>query len=455
MSRTFLLLALAFPLAPNLSFSAASQPWKAGFAKIVITPRQSLWLAGYAARTKASEGKFQELYAKALALEDRTGKRVVLVTTDMLGFPAVLSRKIGERAQKQYNLPRDRVLLNSSHTHCGPVVDKMLAVAYDMTPDQWSAVDSYTRELEDEIVTVIGEALKHLAPVRLSFGRTEASFAVNRREKSENGYVIGVNRNGPVDYDVPLLRIDGKRGKLRGVVFGYACHNVTLGPDFYQFHGDYAGYAQEWLEKHHPGTTAFFVAGCGADSNPDPRGGVEVARQHGEALAVAVERAMGDSVQSVDGPLKSVWDEFPVAFAATPSRQELEGRLRSENVYYRRHAQEMLKVLDRDGRLPAEYPYPLQVWQFGPDLTLVAMAGECVVDYALRLKKELGPRNLWVAGYCNDVFAYIPSLRVLREGGYEGGNAMIYYGQPGPFAPSIEESIIGRVHELVKRLGDK
>ncbi len=83
------------------------------------------------------------------------------------------------------------------------------------------------------------------------------------------------------------------------------------------------------------------------------------------------------------------------------------------------------------------------------------MGGEVVVDYALRLKKEFGPEKLWVAGYCNDLFAYIPSLRVLQEGGYEGGDAMIVYVQPGPFAPSVEDTIIRKIHEVVGQVRNK
>ena len=123
-------LALAFLLGPVESSSAAMEQWKAGVAKIAITPRQSLWLAGYAARTKPSEGTAQELYAKALALEDRSGRRAVLVTTDLLGFTARLSQAVAERLQKQYGLPRDRVIFNSSHTHSGPVIDRQLAGVY-------------------------------------------------------------------------------------------------------------------------------------------------------------------------------------------------------------------------------------------------------------------------------------------------------------------------------------
>lgn len=454
MSRLFLLLLMVVCAlaAPGRLFSASAQRWKAGSAEVVITPRESLWLAGYAARTKPSEGTAQELYAKALALEDQAGNRAVLVTTDTESLPAVLSKNIAERIQKQFGLPRHRLLLNSSHTHCSPVTDRREEITYDMTPEQWAAVDRYVRELEDKVVGVIGQALRDLGPARLGFGITEAQFAANRREKG----MIGVNREGPVDHDVPFLRIQGRRKKLQAVVFGYACHNTTLGPDFYQFDGDYAGYAQEWLEKHHPGATALFVAGCGGDANPFPRGSLELARQHGEELAMAVDKAITAPLAKLAGPLKSAYKEFPVSFAPAPSRAELESQLGDENQYHRRHAQQMLKILDRDGHLPSYYPYPLQVWQFGSDLTIVALSGECVVDYTLRLKRELGRQQLWVAGYSNDsAFGYIPSLRVLQEGGYEGGEAGIYTGLPSTFAPSIEETIVRNVHDLVKEVRAK
>src|SRR5207244_10072341 len=95
------------------------------------------------------------------------------------------------------------------------------------------------------------------------------------------------------------------------------------------------------------------------------------------------------------------------------------------------------------------YPYPVQAWQLGPDLTFVALGGEVVVDYSLRLKKELGRDTTWVAGYANDVMAYIPSLRVLKEGGYEGGGAMVYYGLPTVWGTQVEEQIVKGVHALV------
>ncbi len=94
----------------------------------------------------------------------------------------------------------------------------------------------------------------------------------------------------------------------------------------------------------------------------------------------------------------------------------------------------------------------MQAWQIGRDLTFVALGGEVVVDYSLRLKKELGRDGTWVAGYTNDVMAYIPSLRVLKEGGYEGGGAMVYYGLPTVWGPKVEDVIVAAVHGQVKKV---
>ncbi|MFN3653080.1 MAG: neutral/alkaline non-lysosomal ceramidase N-terminal domain-containing protein [Armatimonadota bacterium] len=428
--------------------AAPRAAWRAGLAAVSITPTRSIWMAGYAARTGPSEGALHELYVKALALEDRDGRRSVLVSADLLGFPAELSRRIARRARERFRLPRERLVLNASHTHGGPVVGDTLRVAYQgLTPEQWAEVREYTRGLEDRVVECIGKALDDLRPARLAFGRGTAGFAANRRTR--------INPNGPIDHDVPVLKVEGERGELRGVVFGYACHCTTLGAEMRQLHGDYAGWAQARLEAQHPGARALFVTGCGADANPDPRGKLEMAREYGESLAAAVSGVLKGPLRPVEGPLRCAYEEVEVDFAPPPSREEWQKKAQDPNVYVRSHAQAMLARLDRDGELPRRYPNPVQVWRFGDDLTFVALAGEVVVDYALRLKKELGPERLWVSGYNNDVYAYIPSLRVLREGGYEGGEAMIYYGQPGPFAESVEETLVAAVHRLVKQTEGK
>lgn len=424
--------------------------WKAGAARVSITPDGPLFLAGYGSRTKPAESAAQELYAKALAVQDQSGTVAVLVTSDMLGFPASLSRSVADAVQQRYGISRDRLSFNSSHTHCGPLVDGMEAApTWAMQPQDWQAVEAYTKELKDKLVTAIGQAIANLAPARLSFGKTGASFGIHRR--MPGGKIWGPNYAGPADHDVPVLRVEGDGGTVRAVAFGYACHPSTIGIN--QFHGDYAGSAQKWLEERYPGAVALFVMGCGGDVKPYPNQSIELADSYGAMLGAAVHTLMAKPLTSVTGRMTVAFDTVSLDFAEPPTRAQLNERLKTGNSLMKRHAEVMLKTLDRDGRLPAKYTYPVQAWQFGKELTFVAMGGEVVSEYALRLKRELGAEGLWVAGYSNDVFAYIPSRRILEEGGYEAGlSSMEFYLKPGPWTTSVEETVVSKVHEVVKRV---
>ncbi len=429
--------------------------WKAGAARVVITPDRPMWMAGYAARNKPSEGKVHDLHAKALALEDAGGTRMVIVTVDLLGLSRSSREWLEKEAARRYGLGREGLLLNASHTHCGPALHETRYSIYgdticDLSEEDVEHSKRYLEGLHEKLAGVIGEAIAALGPARLSYSQARAGFAMNRRWHNEGGYRIQPNPYGPVDHSVPVLRVDGADGKLRAVLFGYACHCTTL--SFYEFCGDYAGFAQEYVEEYHPGVTALFMAGCGGDQNPYPRGGprtLEYCREHGRALANAVETALSVQALPVCGPIRSAIDTVALEFAAAPGREALEERVKSANKYERGHAQALLDELEETGRIASTYPYLVQVVEFGEDLTMIALAGEVVVDYALRLKAEAGDRRVWVAGYCNDVFGYLPSVRILREGGYEGGDAMLYTPLPGRFAESVEELVVGKVHELL------
>jgi len=437
---------------------SARMPWKAGLATTVITPTQPMWMAGYAARNKPSQGKVHDLKAKALALEDARGTRWVIVTLDLLGISRSMRDWVIAEAAQRYELPPEGLLLSASHTHCGPAVSQTKWSIYGdrlygLSEQEIRESRQYADTLQEKLADLIGRALDDLAPARLSYSHARAGFAMNRRLKTERGYGIAPNPDGPVDHDVPVLRVEGTEGKLRAVLFGYACHCTTL--SFYEFCGDYAGFAQQYIEQRHPGATAMFVAGCGGDQNPYPRRGpdtLQYCTEHGRALANGVEAALTARARPVRGPLTAAVEEVTLDFAEPPSPGQLADQAESTNPFAQRHAGALLEELDQNGRIRTTYPYLVQVVNFGQDLTMIAMAGEVVVDYSLRFKAELTDRPLWVAAYCNDVFGYVPSRRVLEEGGYEGGGAMLYTPLPGPFAPSVEERIVRKVHELVGRL---
>ncbi len=429
---------------------AAETTWKAGAAKAVITPKEPLWMAGYASRNKPAEGTAQELFAKALALEDAQGKRFVFVTLDLIGVPRTLRTALEKRVNAAHALPPEGLLINASHTHCGPEFRVANKPGIFAEFGRSELAEAYGTFLEDTVSKLIGEALAQLAPAQLSYHHARCGFAMNRRLPVENTFRNSPYPDGPVDHDVPVLRVADGAGKLRAVLFGYACHNTTL--SFYQWCGDYAGYAQEYLEAGNPGTIALFMNGCGGDQNPYPRGRIELAQYHGRTLATAVEAALTTPPKTVAGPLRAALADVAIDFAPLPPRAELEARTQGGDKYIASHARRLLDRMDRGEMLPTSYAAPVQVVQFGDSLTFVGLPGETVVDYSLRLKRELTSTPLWVAGYCNDVMAYIPSRRVLEEGGYEGRDSMRYSTLPGPWAPSIEERIVGQVHALLRSL---
>jgi neutral/alkaline ceramidase-like enzyme len=421
--------------------------WQAGASRVDITPSQPIWMAGYAARTHPSEGVRQHIFVKALALKHEAGAVTVLVTSDLLGFPGEVSAPIFSRVRQQFGLPRERVVLNSSHDHSAPVVGHMLSPAYPYGEADRKVIDAFTAKLEDQVVEAIGEAIHKLAPAELSFEQSLAGVAVNRRRVGHREYP------GPVEQDVPVLAVRAPDNTLLAIVFGYACHNTVL--DDYQINGDWAGYAQAELEKQYPSALAMFVQDCGADANPLPRRSVELAEHYGETIAAAVDQVLRAKMRPVQGPLTAAFVSVDLPFQKPPSREELESRTHAQNSLEQRHARLMLQILDRDGKLPDHHSYPIQVWQFGKDMTFIALGGEVVVDYSLRFKRKYGFDTLWVAGYSNDVFAYIPSRRVLEEGGYEGGGAMIAYGQPAPFTSEVEDIVAQGVDSLMTRVWQK
>jgi neutral ceramidase len=425
--------------------------FQAGVARVKITPPQPFWMSGYAARTHPSEGVLQDLWAKALALRDGKGYQVVLVTTDLIGLPRAISDEVAARVQALFRVERPQLVLSASHTHCGPAVRKNLAVLYDFGEEDRRRVDAYGGELVDHLVEVVGKALNDLAPARLSVGHGAVGFAVNRREPTPEGVKIGVNPAGPVDHDVPVLKVTAKDGSLRAVLFGYACHNTTLGGDFYRIGGDYAGYAQAEIERAHPGATALFMMLSGGDQNPNPRGTMDLVAQHGQALASEVARVLATTLRPVRPPIRTALEVIPLDFAPH-TRAAFEEESARPDKFRQRRARLMLAAYD-EGQPVRRTPYPVQAVRLGRDLTLLALAGEPVVDYALRVKRELPGENLIVAGYCHDVMCYIPSRRVLREGGYEAVDNMIYYGQPGPFAESVEETIFAAVRRVTGSVG--
>ena len=447
--RIILLLTLLLaPLAP-----AADTPWKIGVASIDITPPKPIPLAGYAGRYKPFSAVEQPIHAKALYFDDAAGGRALLITLDLVGIRPPVAEPVCQRITEKTGLQRNQILLNCSHTHSAPLL------AYESDPNYPAQLPTaaetaaYTRRLQDQLVDLAAQAVANPRPAALSWSVGVATFVMNRREfTATQGVLNAPNPRGPVDRAVPVLRIENPADhKPFAILFGAACHNTTLQGNNLRLCGDYAGFAQHELEQAFPGATALFMQGCGGDANPYPRGTLALVKQHGHTLAEDVTRVLNDrkKLTPVRGPIKPVLDYVELPLRQTP-RQEIEEIAKEGPSWLQFGAKTMAAKLAGGEKLPTDYRAPIAVWQFGNDLTLTAVSGEVVVDYVHMIEKAIGPVNLWPAGYCNDVFGYLPSARVIEEGGYE--NRGLNTGL-GWFTPQAQDVVVNKVKELAAQAG--
>ncbi len=407
-----------------------------GVAQIDITPEYPVRLSGFGFRRTESEGVTQRIWAKALAFPNDQEGPALLITADNLCVPDTVTQEVARRLAAKVGLRRERLTITATHTHTAPMLQNVCPTLFGVAvpPEHLVHIDRYTREFIDKLEEVALAAIKDIQPARLAWGTGTVKLATNRR-----------TQGGPVDHDLPVLVLRDLVGKVRALYFSYACHCVTLSNN--KISGDWAGFAQDQVQQDFPGAIALASVGCGADSNPSSGvtgDKVTVCAEQGRLVANEIKRLVsGDLLPIQAGPLTR-YARLDLAFDTPRSRAEWEARAQRQDAIGH-HARVNLERLDRGETLPEKINYPIQTWVFGTDLAIVFLPGETVVDYALRLKQEFDRRRLWVNGYSNDARNYIPSERVLNEGGYEGGDAMVYYDMPQRFAPGLEKRILDTV----------
>jgi hypothetical protein len=446
----------AFLLLFLLSFScfaagwkAEHSTWRAGVATVVITPQQSLWLAGYASRTAPSEGNIHDLKAKALVLEDEKGTQAVLITIDMLVVNKPFTDRIRKVLKEKHGLSPAQIMISASHTHTGPVIRDALYNIYPLDSREKAKIEKYTDRLEEKIADVVDEAYRRMQPALLYSGTGVTRFQVNRTNNDERTLKTTTSPRGPNDFSVPVLKVTDSNGTLQAVVFGYACHPTVL--NINKWSGDYPGFAQLTLEQYHPGVTAMFFQGTGADQNPLPRRSVARAQQYGRELAAAVDRVLTEDMTELSPLLTTLYREIPVPLAEPPSTEELQQIAKDGAGYQQRWARHMLKMRKEGKSFITSYPVPVQIWQLG-NQKIITLGGEVVTEYALKLKEMFGD-SIFVMSYANDVMAYIPSEKILQERGYEGFTSQMVYGMPAAWDPSLEKVLLKGIVSLARDAG--
>ena len=450
--------------------------WSFGAATVDITPTEPIFLAGYM-RDEPSGDVRNPIHAKVAFFQSADGTKALIINADLIGFSRDQIAYLTREAAIRYGIAREHIILSATHNHSGPAVDGVLPLFHPFTEKTKSVVERYTKKLLQNILEGIEDAQANAESCQLSYHTGLAGFAVNRRRAANylRHYAT------VVDQDVPVLMATNANGVIRGLLFGYACHTTVMFDNLID--GDYSGYAQMELEAEHPECTAIFLAGCGGDCNPLPRRRVSLAQTYGHLLATAVLDAIaGEGTVLAESQIAGIFHEIDLSLEPAPSIESIQAELAPDTLRQRVIQEQFRPIppewtpeetekqigrsvggarrkilhqleLDHLGARPTSIPYPIQVLRLGGVLSLVALAGEPVADYALRIKEQHGFLTTWPMGYCKELVAYIPALRVLQEGGYEGKTSMSEYGWPSPFCPDVEHRILQEVDTQMAVLG--
>ncbi len=439
---------------PTPTIATENSTPEIGIAVRDITPELPIRLAGYAGRKRPADKVDHPLLIQALALRNPSGERFVFVALDNCEVSRAFMEPVLQEFADKFQLGRGAVAVVSSHTHSAPVLEQTLADMSQPTPEERGRIEQYSQSLKTKLVEVVGAALADCQPAVLEQGTGRATFAMNRRLFQGDKVLLNDNPDGPVDWDVPVLRIKGTNGAVRAILFGYACHGTCIrsGDDWYAVSGEYMAYARQLLEAHQPGAVALFMTGMGADSDPTPRGGLLAAKRHGLELAGAVIGVLDRPMRPVHGAFKLAFDEVDLPLTAPPSREQLEKDAKGEDVHIKMRAEAYLKLLNAGKPLPESVKLSVAALRLGNDLTFVLMGGEVVVDYARRIKRVFAEDHPWPIGYAYEVPCYIPTARLIKEGGYETESSMIYYGFYGPLRAGIEGQLFNRLEMLLAGL---
>lgn len=418
-----------------------------GAAKLDVTPRAPVVLAGYGGRAGPYEGIDNRLWVRAMAIGD--AKPVVIIAIDNCGVPRNVTERLAKRLS-EHGIAGSRMIIAATHTHNAPSLTGYAPILWQGRTSEAEdrATADYTTFAVEKMEEAALKAIANRKPMTLQWARGRVAFGGNRRTLSNQRWTgFGFQRSAPVDHSLPVIAARDADGTVRVVWANYACHCTTVGSRNF-VGGDWAGSANASMEKAFPKAVTLTTIGCGADIGPQPSGNQQIADRHGQAIADEVQRLLADSPNTLRSSPVATRKRVQLPLADPKSAEHWRDQLKASG-FHHQLAKFILKHHEETGAIPSEVDYPVSVWKFGDELALVFLAGEVVVDYSVRLNHELDWRRLWLTAWANEMPGYIPSKRVLAEGGYEADFSQVYYGQPGRYAEGVEDIVVAAVKELV------
>lgn len=429
---------------------------KVGTVKIDVTPPVGCYLQGHLARNKPSLKVHDPLFLKILTIFDGS-KRAAVITSDLLGFSEEFVSDFEKKLEKE-RLEIDFYILSASHTHTGPF---MFMKNLWVKDEAWKVLPDYLSLLQKKIIGGIKEAvLKEEFVEEVKFGKSKLDIGIiNRRRKREDGLVeMAPNPEGICDYELSVISFL-KDKKVCAIFFNYSCHPTTLSTDIYEISADYPGVAQKVVEDFY-GCISFFTNGACGDVRPAIiengkfKGGTfEDIERMGRILGCEVIKIVESSkkieVEKIDYRKEKINLPFDENYLFK-NIDELKTKYKNFKTYsperFNFWKQYWIENLKNKIEVPNFLPFEISILKIG-DIKIIGLNGEIVAEYAIKIKEKI--ENAIIVGYSGVDIGYIPTKKIIEEGGYEG-EVFLLYGYPAPFSKEIEDIILNFIFSSVK-----
>lgn len=431
---------------------------KFSFLKEKITPDSPVTLVGFSARTHESEGIHDDTYANVVLLQ--AGEPVIIIALDLCFGDLSFANGIKEAIREKYGLSQDKIIINYSHTHSAVSIT---GGASEKSPDLWNNADyaekiRYSNMVKGKIMGMIDEGFAKMTEGDVFICKGESTFGVSRRYPSEEGILWKPYFNeDSMDKDLFLLKFVDRDGRMRGLIYSYACHPTAMGSNNYLVSADFPGVVRRVLEEENPGMSVVFLQGCGADIKPYIsadngrfRGCTfDELEQAGRRLADEISQCIGQMKwRRINANFKTgfsdvklyteVWDEAKWATVLNDPK---------EPNYVKRATERLLNDM-KENRVKNYLPFYMSFLRLDEKTCFICMENEVVTDIGKEIK-NLFNEDVITLGYSNSRSCYIPTKKIIQDGGYEA-ESFKSARLSGPFVPEIEDIIVGRAALMVR-----
>ncbi|NQX64228.1 neutral/alkaline non-lysosomal ceramidase N-terminal domain-containing protein [Paenibacillus qinlingensis] len=420
-----------------------------------ITPQGPIFLAGFGDRTHKSEGVHEPLFAKAALIQANT--TLLIITLDVVGSDRSFIVGIKNILEEKFGLKHEEVLINFSHTHHSVALtgaDERLRVGLFSIGKDFSEDVSFYGYIRDTLVSIVDECFSQLEEGTLLLGRGTSDFAISRRKLTADGVKWAPYPEAEIDKDLIVLKLVDQENEVRGILYNYGCHPTSMSSDNYMISNDFPGTTSRYLEETYPGVTALFLQGCAGELKPIKSADGDIFKSCSLTEMEEAGRDLAKDIISIleEQPFTPIRCSFRTILVDPLLYMEQTGIPFYENIindskvgdFRKRGAHRTIEQI-QDGSVKDRTPIYLSIWHLDEETRLIAMEGEISTEYSLLLKSMFPGGKTIVLGYTNGVYYYVPTRKMIAEGGYEVDCNYCFGGFRGSFVPEIEDIIIGQI----------